>query len=245
MALKLIYLTFAKLLGWIVLRIRSDTSKDIEILVLRHQLAVLQRREPRPRMSWADRRTHRCPRQAATRPPPTWADRHALHHPALAPADSRPPLDHPACSAGSSRHSRRSARAGPALGHRESDLGYRRVRGELAGLGYRIGASTVWTILHSAGIDPASRRAGPSWAEFLRAQARRDPGLRPAAYRHQRYAATVLCQYERHYNEHRPHRALGQAAPLRPLHRRTPTAVDNVRRRDRLGGLIHEYQHVA
>jgi putative transposase len=54
-ALKLIYLTFAKLLGWMVLRIRSDTSKDIEILVLRHQLAVLQRREPRPRMSWADR----------------------------------------------------------------------------------------------------------------------------------------------------------------------------------------------
>ena len=44
-ALKLIYLTFAKLLGWMVLRIRSDTSKDIEILVLRHQLAVLQRRD--------------------------------------------------------------------------------------------------------------------------------------------------------------------------------------------------------
>ena len=61
----------------------------------------------------------------------------------------------------------------------------------------------------------------------------------------QRHAASVLRQYERHYNEHRPHRALGQAAPLRPLHRRTPTAVANVRRRDRLGGLIHEYQHAA
>jgi putative transposase len=54
-ALKLIYLMFAKLLGWMLLRIRSDTTKDIEILVLRHQLAVLQRRTPRPRMSWADR----------------------------------------------------------------------------------------------------------------------------------------------------------------------------------------------
>jgi putative transposase len=44
-------------------------------------------------------------------------------------------------------------------------------RGELAGLGYRIGASTVWTILHSAGIDPSPRRAGPTWGQFLRAQA--------------------------------------------------------------------------
>ena len=49
--------------------------------------------------------------------------------------------------------------------------GYRRIHGELASLGYPIGASTVWTILHTAGIDPAPRRAGPSWTEFLRAQA--------------------------------------------------------------------------
>ena len=55
MALRLIYQMFSKLLGWIVLRTRSDTTKDIEILVLRHQLAVLQRRTPRPRMSWTDR----------------------------------------------------------------------------------------------------------------------------------------------------------------------------------------------
>src|SRR3954469_17087948 len=55
MALRLIYLMFSKVLGWIVLPIRSDTTKDIEVLVLRHQLAVLQRRTPRPRMSWTDR----------------------------------------------------------------------------------------------------------------------------------------------------------------------------------------------
>ena len=49
--------------------------------------------------------------------------------------------------------------------------GYRRVHGELAGLGYRIGASTVWKILNGAGIDPAPRRADPTWSQFLRAQA--------------------------------------------------------------------------
>src|SRR5689334_5952812 len=46
---------FSKLLTWMVLRARSDATKEIEILVLRHQLAVLQRRTPRPRMSWTDR----------------------------------------------------------------------------------------------------------------------------------------------------------------------------------------------
>ena len=55
MALWLTYQMFFKLLSWLVLRDRSDTTKEIEILVLRHQLAVLQRRTPRPRMSWADR----------------------------------------------------------------------------------------------------------------------------------------------------------------------------------------------
>jgi len=54
-ALQLIYLVFSKLLSWMVLRTRSDTDKEIEILVLRHQLAILQRRVPRPRMSWTDR----------------------------------------------------------------------------------------------------------------------------------------------------------------------------------------------
>jgi transposase InsO family protein len=61
----------------------------------------------------------------------------------------------------------------------------------------------------------------------------------------QRYATTVLREYERHYNAHRPHRALGQAAPFRPLPHQATTQIHNVRRRDRLGGLLHEYQQVA
>ena len=61
----------------------------------------------------------------------------------------------------------------------------------------------------------------------------------------QRHAAAVLTEYVEHYNSHRPHRTLGQAAPLRPLPRRTRSATTGVRRRDRLGGLLHEYQQVA
>jgi putative transposase len=49
--------------------------------------------------------------------------------------------------------------------------GYRRIAGELAGMGRQVGASTVWAILQRAGIDPSPRRSGPTWTEFLRGQA--------------------------------------------------------------------------
>jgi putative transposase len=61
----------------------------------------------------------------------------------------------------------------------------------------------------------------------------------------QRHAATVLREFERHYNNHRPPRSLRQAAPLRPLPHRAPTEICKIQRRDRVGGLFHEYQHVA
>jgi putative transposase len=61
----------------------------------------------------------------------------------------------------------------------------------------------------------------------------------------QRHASAVLRQYERHYNEHRAHRALAQAAPLDPFPERAITELHDVRWYDRLGGLMHEYQHVA
>ena len=59
------------------------------------------------------------------------------------------------------------------------------------------------------------------------------------------HATAVLRQYERHYNDHRPHRTLGQAAPRRPLPEHATTELHRVVRRDRLGGLIHEYDQVA
>ena len=57
------------------------------------------------------------------------------------------------------------------LARENRDWGYRRIHGELAGLGVRVSASPVWEILKNAGIDPAPRRSGPAWSLFLRSQA--------------------------------------------------------------------------
>ena len=57
------------------------------------------------------------------------------------------------------------------LARENPEWGYRRIHGELAGLGVKVAASTVWEILKKAGIDPAPRRSGPAWSQFLRSRA--------------------------------------------------------------------------
>src|SRR6185503_18121044 len=171
MAVKLIYQTFVKLLSWMALRARSDTANEIEILVLRHQLAVLHRRTPQPRISW----TCRAIIAALARLLPV-RRRHGFlvtpatilrwHRHLVRRRWTTPPVrsGRPAIPAGIRALAVRLATENPTWG-------YRRVHGELVGLGYQIGASTVWTILHAAGTDPSARRSGPTWSQFLHAQA--------------------------------------------------------------------------
>jgi putative transposase len=170
-ALRLIYQMSSTLLSWIMLRARCDTSKKIEILVLRHQLAVLRRRPSQPRLSCADRAviaalTRLLPVRRRLGLLVTPAPILRWHRQLIARRWTTQPVrpGRPAIPAGLRALVLRLAIENPTWG-------YRRIHGELAGLGYQIGASTVWAILHAAGIDPAPRRAGPSWSEFLRAQA--------------------------------------------------------------------------
>ena len=154
MALRLIYQVFTTLLGWIVLRSRSDTTKDIEILVLRHQLSVLQRRTPRPR--------NHVDRPGSHRHPHPTGRRGLLVTPATILRWHRQLIARRWTATKPARPGRSAIPAGLRslvirLAIENPTWGYRRLHGELAGLGYRIGASTVWKILNNAGIDPSTR----------------------------------------------------------------------------------------
>jgi putative transposase len=355
-AVRLLYLIFRQLMAWLGLLARSAHSKNAEILVLRHEVTVLRRQVNRPRLSWADRavfaalsgllsRTCRLHRIVTPATILRW-HRDLVKRRWTQPRDQR---------SGGRRTTRELRRLVLRLAAENSSWGYRRIHGELAGLGYQIAASTVWAILKQAGIDPAPRRDGSSWQQFLRGQAQgilatdffcvdtlllqrlyvlfvvehatrrvhllgvtanpngawvaqqarnllMDLGDRAAQFKflirdrdskftsvfdavftsenirilrtpvrapranaiaerwvgtvrrelldriliiNRRHLTAVLNEYVAHFNHHRPHRALKQAAPLRSLPPPASLSPLHLRRRDLLGGLIHEYAQVA
>ena len=241
------------------------------------------------------------------------------------------------------------------LARENPDWGYRRIHGEMAGLGVKIAASTVWEILKNAGIDLTPRRADLTWLQFLRSQAEailacdfftadlldgtqayvlaviehatrrigilgvtlhptgawtaqqarnlimdlgeqahrvkfmirdrgsnytaafdavladagirtvlcnvRTPRMNAIAERwiggcrrelldrtliwNQNHLRRILREYETHHNQHRPHRSLNSAAPLKPLPEPVDLEQHRVRRHPRVGGIINEYRLVA
>jgi putative transposase len=170
--LSLVYWSLRRLLELVVLRFRSEREKEIEILLLRHQLHVLERQIARPRLTQADRAlltafSRVLPRQAWRRSAfVTPAALLRWHRDLVARRWTYPHRrpGRPAIAGGVRDLVVRLARENPSWG-------YRRIQGELVGLGLKLAASTVWSILKEAGIEPAPRRLEQSWAEFLRAQA--------------------------------------------------------------------------
>jgi putative transposase len=357
------YLTFLLIMrasSWLQLSRREEAWKTAEILILRHQPAVLQRQQPRrPNLDWADRALlatllavlpkgfHRGLRLLVT--PDTILRWHRdIVRRRWAARSMRGKTGRPATRRNIKALVLRLARENPGWG-------YRRIHGELAGLGVKVAASTAWEILKNAGIDPAPRRTAPTWSLFLRSQAEailacdfftadlldgtqayvlaaiehatrrvrvlgvishptgewtaqqarnllmdlgeqahrvkfmiRDRGsnytaafnavLADAGIRtvlcnvqtprmnaiaerwiggcrrelldrtliwNQVHLRRILRQYEAHHNQHRPHRSLNAAAPLKPLPRPVDLDRYHVRKQTRVGHLINEYRLVA
>ena len=163
MSLRLLYLIFVRLCGWLVLLSRSSASKNAELLVLRHEVAVLRRTRPRPRLDWADRaimaamirllpgklRIHRLFTPGTVL---RWHCRLVTKRWTYPRGAGRPPV-----SAG-------IAALIEQLATENHSWGYQRIQGELLKLGYRVSASTIRRVLKGLKIPPAPKRhTGTTW----------------------------------------------------------------------------------
>src|SRR5271169_2837787 len=182
MCLRFVFLLITRIVTWLRLSRREEAWRIAEILILRHQLTVLQRRQPcRPKLNWADRALLATLLSVIPK-----ARRHGLR--LLVTPDTVLRWHRDIVRRRWAARSRRGKTGRPAtrrniralvlrLARQNPGWGYRRIHGELAGLGVRVSASTVWEILKKAGIDPVPRRTGPAWSLFLRSRALTGPSL--------------------------------------------------------------------
>jgi putative transposase len=168
---KLAYLTLCRFIQLLALLARGDAAKDLEILVLRHQLAVVRRQTSRPKLEPADRALLAAISRVLPRS--RWScflvkpDTLLRWHRRLVAGawtyphrqTGRPSLDD------------RAQQLIVRLARENPRWGYHRIQGELTRLGVRISATAVRTTLRRHGLDPAPRRAGSTWRAFLRQQA--------------------------------------------------------------------------
>jgi putative transposase len=167
---RMLYLVLIRMTGWMALLARSAASKDAELLVLRQEVAVLRRQNPKPKLEWADRAVLAALARLLPGPlrmsrlvtPATllrWHRRLIRWRWTYSHRGGRPPVD-----AELAVLIERMARENPGWG-------YRRIQGELLGLGIRVGASTVRRVLKRLRIPPAPQRSRSTWRQFLRTQA--------------------------------------------------------------------------
>jgi hypothetical protein len=168
----LVYLVFCRISAWLVLLARSDAAKDVELLVLRHEVAVLRRMNPKSTLDWADRavlaalirllptllRAHRMVTPGTVL---RWHKRLAARRWRQPGAPGRPPIGQDLVE------------LIVRLAEDNPSWGYTRIQGELRRLGHRVAADTIRKTLRTHRLPPApTRSTDQTWRAFLRAHAK-------------------------------------------------------------------------
>ena len=171
MVTSFLYVMCGRVMALVLLRFRSSDFKELEIIVLRHELAVLRRQVSRPALLPADRAFL----AAASRLLPRARWRSFFVTPETLLAWHRQLVarrwTYPGRRPGRPQVSREVRELVLRLARENPRWGYQRIAGELHGLGVMISATSVRTVLIDAGLGPAGARDGLSWREFIRSQA--------------------------------------------------------------------------